>query len=65
VIAESRSPQITAIEQRSRKDHPSEWAVIRNPGFARRWFRNGHQIRPHSEHNREQIRVLNGADGGL
>jgi len=28
--------EITAIEQRGRKDHPPERAVVRNPGFAGR-----------------------------
>ena len=50
-----RLPKITAIEQRNRKDHPSERAVIRKPGFAGRRFRNSLQIRPYSEHYLEQI----------
>ena len=60
-----RLPKITAIEQRNRKDHPSERAVIRNPGFARRRFRNSLQIRPHSEHDLEQIQVRSGTNRGL
>src|SRR5580704_13702176 len=60
-----RLPKITAIEQRNRKDHPSERAVTRNPGFAGRRFRNSLQIRPHSEHDLEQIQVRSGTNRGL
>ncbi len=60
-----RLPKITAIEQRNRKDHPSERAVIRNPGFAGRRFWNSLQIRPHSEHDLEQIRIPGSAGSGL
>jgi hypothetical protein len=54
-----------AIEQRGRKTTPAERAEVRNPGFAERRFRNSLQIRPYSEFDLEQIRVLNGTGRGL
>ena len=56
---------VTGIEQRNRKDHPSERAVNRKPGFAGRRFRNSLQIRPHSEHYLEQIQASRGTNRGL